>query len=55
MRSLEENIESLTRAMISEAKGEAEQILVSARARADAIRQQAQQQATAERATAEIA
>lgn len=50
MRSLEENIESLTRAMISEAKGEAEQILVSARARADAIRQQAQQQATAERA-----
>jgi len=50
MRSLEENIESLSRAMISEAKGEAEQILVSARARADAIRQQAQQQADAQRA-----
>jgi vacuolar-type H+-ATPase subunit E/Vma4 len=50
MRSLEENIESLTRAMISEAKGEAEQILVSAQARADSIRQQAQQQAMAQRA-----
>ena len=50
MRSLEENIESLTRAMISEAKGEAEQILVSARARADTIRQQAQEQAESQRA-----
>jgi vacuolar-type H+-ATPase subunit E/Vma4 len=50
MRSLEENIESLTRAMISEAKGEAEQILVSAQARADSIRQQAQRQAEAQRA-----
>jgi len=50
MRSLEENIESLSRAMISEAKAEAEQITANAKAKAEEIRRQAQQQAEAERA-----
>jgi len=49
MRSLEENIESLSRAMISEAKAEADQIRTSAQAKADEIRQRAQQQADTER------
>ena len=50
MRSSEENIESLSRAMISEAKTEAEQITASAQAKADEIRQRARQQAEAEKA-----
>jgi V/A-type H+-transporting ATPase subunit E len=50
MRSLEENIESLSRAMISEAKTEAEQIRANAQAKADEIRQRARQQAEADRA-----
>ena len=45
-----ENIESLSRAMISEAKTEAEQITASAQAKADEIRQRARQQAEAEKA-----
>jgi V/A-type H+-transporting ATPase subunit E len=49
MRSLEENIESLSRAMISEAKTEAEQIRANAQAKADEIRQRAVKQAEAER------
>jgi V/A-type H+/Na+-transporting ATPase subunit E len=49
MRSLDENIESLSRAMISEAKAEAEQIRANAQTKADEIRQKAQQQAEAVR------
>jgi V/A-type H+/Na+-transporting ATPase subunit E len=45
MRSSDENIESLSRAMESEAKAEAEQIRTNAQAKADEIRQRAQQQA----------
>jgi len=50
MKSLEENIESLSRAMISEAKAEAEQMKANAQAKADEIRQRARQQAETERA-----
>lgn len=50
MRSSDENIESLSRAMEGEAKAEAEQIRTNAQAKADDIRQLAQQQAEAERA-----
>ncbi len=50
MRSSEENIELLSRAMISEAKTEAEQITTSAQAKADEIRQHARQQVEAVRA-----
>ena len=50
MRSLAENIESLSRAVLSEASAEAELILADARAKADAILQRAQEQAMAERA-----
>jgi V/A-type H+/Na+-transporting ATPase subunit E len=50
MRSVDENIEALSRAMVSEAKAEADQILADAQAKADAIRQHAQEQAAAERA-----
>lgn len=50
MRSLDENIESLSRAVLSEASAEAEHIVADARAKADAIRQRAQEQAAAERA-----
>ena len=50
MRSLDENIEALSRAMLSEAKAEADQIMADAQAKADAIRQRAQEQAAAERA-----
>lgn len=50
MRSLDENIESLSRAMLSEARADAEQILAAAKAKADVIRQKAQEQAAAERA-----
>jgi len=49
MRSSDVNIESLSRAMESEAKAEAEQIRASAQAKADEIRQRARQQAEAER------
>jgi vacuolar-type H+-ATPase subunit E/Vma4 len=50
MKSVEESIEALSRAMMSEAKAEAEVIKADAQAKADAIRQQAQAQAAAERA-----
>jgi vacuolar-type H+-ATPase subunit H len=50
MRSLEENMESLSRAMIGEAKAEAEQAVTEAKARADAIRKKGQEQAEAQRA-----
>jgi vacuolar-type H+-ATPase subunit E/Vma4 len=49
MRSSDENIESLSRAMESEAKAEAEQLRARSQAKADEIRQHAQQQADAER------
>ncbi len=49
MKSVEESIEALSRAMLSEAKAEAEVIKADAQAKADAIRQQAQAQAAAER------
>jgi V/A-type H+/Na+-transporting ATPase subunit E len=45
MRSVDENIEALSRAMLSDAQAEANQTLVEARAKADAILQSAQQQA----------
>jgi len=50
MKSVDESIETLSRAILSEANAEAEQIKNDARARADAIRQQAEKQAAAERA-----
>jgi vacuolar-type H+-ATPase subunit E/Vma4 len=49
MKSVEENIEALSRAILSEAKGEAEQIGTDANTKADSIRQRAQEQADAER------
>lgn len=49
MKSVEENIEALSRAMLSEAKAEAELIKTDAQAKADAIRQKAQAQAARER------
>jgi len=50
MKSVEESIEALSRAMLSEAKGEAEVIKADAQTKADAIKQQAKSQAAAERA-----
>jgi len=50
MRSVDENIEALSHAMLSDAKAEAEQILAEARTKADAIRQKAEDEAAAERA-----
>jgi vacuolar-type H+-ATPase subunit E/Vma4 len=47
MKSVEENIELLSRAMLNEAKAEAEQVLVEAQKNADAIRQKAQEKAAA--------
>lgn len=49
MRSVDENIEALSRAVLSEARSQAEQILAEAREKADAIRQRARQQAAVER------
>ncbi len=50
MSPTKDNLEALSRAMISEAKAEAEQIRKDAQAKADDIRQRAQQQAETERA-----
>lgn len=50
MRSLEENMESLSRAMAGEAKAEAEQAVAEAKLKADAIRKKGQEQANAVRA-----
>jgi V/A-type H+-transporting ATPase subunit E len=49
MKSTEESIQALSRAVLSEAHAEADRILADARARADATRQRAQEQAAAER------
>lgn len=49
MAPVEGSIELLTQAVMSEARGEAEQILKEARAKAEGIRQAAQVQAAAER------
>jgi vacuolar-type H+-ATPase subunit E/Vma4 len=49
MRSVEESMQALSRAVLSEARAEAEQILADAKAKADATRQRAQEQAAAER------
>jgi len=50
MRSVEESMQALSRAVLSEARAEAEQIVADAKAKADATRQRAQEQAAAERA-----
>jgi V/A-type H+/Na+-transporting ATPase subunit E len=50
MKSVEDNIEALSRAMQNEAKAEAELIKTEAQAKADAILQRAKAQAAAERA-----
>jgi vacuolar-type H+-ATPase subunit E/Vma4 len=50
MKSVEENIETLARAILSEAQAEAQQIKADAAAKAEAIRQRAQKQAEVERA-----
>ncbi len=49
MRSVEENIEALSKALHNEAKAEAEQIMADANAKAEAIRKRAQDQAAAQR------
>ena len=49
MRSVEENMQALSRAVLSEARAEAERILADAKAKAEAIRQRAQEEAAAER------
>jgi vacuolar-type H+-ATPase subunit E/Vma4 len=49
MRSVEENVQALTRTVLNEAHAEAEQIVAEARAKAEAIRQRAQEQASAQR------
>ena len=50
MKSVEENIETLSRALMSEAEAEASQMRAEAEAKAETIRQRAQKQAEAERA-----
>jgi len=50
MRSTEENIEMLSRAVLGEAHEEADQVLIDARENADAIQQRAKEQAEIERA-----
>ena len=49
MRSIEENIETLSRAILGEANADAQRILADARAKAEVIRQRAREQAAAER------
>jgi vacuolar-type H+-ATPase subunit E/Vma4 len=49
MVSIEENIESLSRALLGDAKSDAAQAFVDAKAKADAILQRAQEQAAAQR------
>src|SRR3990172_7192811 len=49
MKPEEENIENLSRAILIEARADAEQIKADAREKADAIRQQTQQRAESER------
>jgi vacuolar-type H+-ATPase subunit E/Vma4 len=50
MKSTEESIQALTRAVLNEAHAEADRILADARAKADVIHQHAREQAAAERA-----
>ena len=49
MSSIEENIATLSHAILDEAEADAQRILADAHAKADAIRQRAQEQAAAER------
>lgn len=49
MKSVEESIRALSRAVLSEAQADAEQIRANAKAKANAIRQHAQEQGEAER------
>jgi vacuolar-type H+-ATPase subunit E/Vma4 len=49
MKSVEESTRALSRAVLSEARADAEQIRASAKAKADAIRQHAQEQGEAKR------
>ena len=49
MRSVDENIEALSRAVLKEARSQAEQILTQAREKANATRESARQQAAVER------
>jgi vacuolar-type H+-ATPase subunit E/Vma4 len=49
MRSVEESLQVLSRAVQSEARAEAEQILADAKAKVEAIRQRSQEQAAGER------
>lgn len=49
MPSVDENIENLSRAILSEARGETEHVKADAQAKADEIRKRAQEQADAER------
>lgn len=50
MKSIEDNIETLSRAILNEAKSESENLLAAAQARADEIRQRALADSQAERA-----
>jgi vacuolar-type H+-ATPase subunit E/Vma4 len=50
MRTVEESIKALSRAVQDEARAEADQVLADAKAKAEAIGQHAQEQAAAERA-----
>jgi vacuolar-type H+-ATPase subunit E/Vma4 len=49
VRSLDENVQALTRTVLNEAHAEAEQVLADAQAKAQAVREHAQEQASAER------
>jgi vacuolar-type H+-ATPase subunit E/Vma4 len=49
MKSVEENMQTLSRAMQTEARAEAEQIMADVEAKAEAIQQRAQEQAATER------
>jgi vacuolar-type H+-ATPase subunit E/Vma4 len=49
MRSVEDSMQALSRAVLSEARADAEQVVADARAKAEAIRQRAQEQAESER------
>ena len=50
MKSTDENIESLSRAILSEAQNEAEEIITEAKKKADAVRQKAREEAVVVRA-----
>jgi vacuolar-type H+-ATPase subunit E/Vma4 len=49
MNTVDENIENLSRAILSEARGETEQVKTDAQAKADEIKRRAQEQADSER------